>query len=68
MPPALQLSLDATPRVRVLKALRAHDERPAGCPDLAHRVALRDALRSACVPATASNAVYVARQWIGGLS
>lgn len=62
---APQLALHDTPRARVIEALRAYDTRPAGCPDYAHRVVVRDALRAARVPAETIDAVAVARRFIG---
>lgn len=61
------LSLEATPRARVVAALRKLDERPNGCPDYAHLQALRIALLKTGVETTARDAARVAREWLGVL-
>ena len=62
-----QLDLSETPRARVVAALRQHDQRPAGCPDYAHRQSIRVALHRAGVETTAAEAPCVAREFLGVL-
>lgn len=59
------LTLTDTGRYAVIEALRQYDNRPAGCPDFAHRVTLRDALAACRVPASPTDAVFRAREFLG---
>jgi hypothetical protein len=48
----------------VLQALRALDQRPAGCPDFAHRMTLHLALLKRGVQSTPGTAVAIARDLV----
>ncbi len=53
---------------RILNALRALDQRPAGCPDFAHRMTLHLALAKHGVQSTPGTAVAIARDLVAARS
>lgn len=57
-------TLVALPPAPIVSALRALDELPAGCPDLAHRMVLHGALTDAGVHSTPLTAPSVARDLV----